>query len=224
MHPRNRTHTDAEALASILVDHGREGGPRAARDFIDHGGFDLIGYVSSFEADWRLGFFHPVAFFRHVKWKRKDCDLTPGSPDFWRALGEAERNLAVAEFGPAKIDFAERVRLRLIRQAHHLSWWKLRSLIGSLSAKCVNQKLEVRRPPRHLLRVFSWLRQGWLVLTCYLLAWAVLRFATRGCLDCSIMGVVVLLPCLLVVGWALHVVSKGWLSSFNQLKEMSLCL
>src|SRR5438128_4679051 len=117
---------DLAHLTKMLIEEGRHGGPEAVRQFSDHGEFDLVHYVDTFRPGWRLAVFRPIVYRRHMLWRRLSCQLTPGTPEFWDLLLKEEHNLAAAEFGQLSIDFAERARLRIIRQSHGMEWWAFR--------------------------------------------------------------------------------------------------
>lgn len=195
---------------------------KAVKQFIDHGEFNLSDYVHSFRPGWRLAIFHPIVYRRHIFWRKRAGQLTPGTPEFWDLLLKEERNLATAEFGRLSISIAERARLRHIRQLHDMEWWTLRNLVCNLGAKGNGQKLQLREPPKLAIQAIGIVRKAWAVISCYLVLGAFVQLLFRGCLDCSAAGVFMLAPMLLVVWWFLHVVSDGWQSSFQHLRAMSI--
>lgn len=213
---------DLAALARMMMEEGRHGGSEAVRQFIDYGEFDLSDYVNSFRSEWRLAVFHPIVYRRHMLWKKRACQLTPGTPEYWDLLGKAERNLTTAEFGRLSISFAERARLRIIRQSHGMDWWTFRSLACNLGAKCKGQKLQLREPPKLAVQVISIIRKTWAIISCYLVLGATVQLLSRGCLDCASTGAYLLTPALLIGWWFLHVVSEGWQSSFTRLRALSI--
>lgn len=213
---------DLADLARMMMEEARHGGSEAVRQFIDYGEFDLSDYVNSFNSGWRLAVFHPVVYRRHMLWKRRASQLTPGTPACWELLEKAERNLTTAEFGQLDISFAERARLRIIRQSHGMDWWTFRRLVCNLGAKCKDQKLQLREPPKLAVQVISIIRKTWAIISCYLVLGATVQLLARGCLDCASAGAFMLAPMLLVVWWLLHVVSEGWRSSFVRLRAISI--
>lgn len=213
---------DLADLARMMMEEGRHGGSEAVRQFIDYGEFNLSDYVNSFRSGWRLAVFHPIVYRRHMLWKRRAGQLTPGTPEFWDLLLKAEHNLTTAEFGQLDISFAERARLRIIRQSHGMNWWTFRSLVCNLGAKCKGQKLQLREPPKLTVQVAGILRRVWGLISCYLVLGATVQLLSRGCLDCTSAGAFMLAPMLLVVWWCLHVIGEGWRSSFIRLRTMSV--
>lgn len=213
---------DLTDLAKMMVEEGRRGGSEAVRRFIDCGEFNLSEYVNCFGSGWRLAVFHPIVYRRHILWKRRAGQLTPGTPEFWDLLLKEECNLATAEFGRQSISFAERARLRIIRQSHGMNWWTFRSLVCNLGAKCKGQKLQLREPPKLAIKVISIVRKTWGVISCYIVLGAAVQLLSRGCLDCASAGAFMLAPMLLVVWWFLYIVSEGWRSSCMRLRAMSI--
>lgn len=213
---------DLADLSRMMMAEGRHGGSEAVRQFIDYGEFNLSDYVNSFRPGWRLAVFHPLVYRRHMLWKKWACQLTPGTPEYWDLLGKAERNLTTAEFSRLDIGFAERVRLRIIRQSHEMDWWTFRSLACNLGAKCKGKKLQLREPPKLAVQIIGIVRKTWVMASCYLVLGATVQLLSRGCLDCTSAGTFMLAPMLLVVWWFLHVISEGWQSSFLRLRAMSI--
>jgi len=211
-----------EELSQMLIEEGRRGGSEAVQDFINFGSFDLLAYVANFKADWRLALYHPSVYRQHNRWKKSVLFQTSGTAQSWNLVLQEERNLALAEFGQLDIDFAERIRLRGIRKSYGLSWWVFRELVGGIGSKTVDQKLQIRVPPRLVIQVLGTLRRAWTSMFSFLIVYAMVQVFTRGCIDCSVLGVVLLTPAIWAIWRVLFEFSEGWLSSSLRLKAMSI--
>ena len=213
---------DMQALLNRFVDAGRRGGSAGARDFIDHENFDLPAFLRHFESGWRLLLRYPVVWLRHKRWVDTCRRSTASSMTGWAALRAAEQNIAIAEFGQRRLNFQERMRLRIIRQRYKQSWWQFRDLLTSLAVASSEGRIVLRAPPKMATQALGGIRRLWTVACLYLLAGATMRFINTGCLTCDVFGIYVLLPEMIGIWWFIYVCSDGWRNAWSKLNNMAV--
>jgi hypothetical protein len=211
------------ALNSLLdefIDAARQDGQVGAKRFIDVGGFDLLAYVRSFELNWQARIFHPTVSRRLYRWRMSIEKSGPLHASDWAELELMEEELSIVEFGRNRFSYVERVRLRLIRQAHGLTWQGFLNLLNTFAANVSDGTLSLRQPSMRLTMALSTVQILWLIVCGGLLVRATLRFLMMGCITCDVLGTYLLIPYMVTVSALLYIFGDAWRNSWRKLNTM----
>lgn len=210
-------------LASLLdefVDAARQDGPVGAKQFVDSGAFDLFGYVRSFELNWHTRLFSPIKSHQFLALQRTVLKSGPIVAGEWRKLHVIEEMLAAIEFGRHEFLYLERVRLRLIRQAHGLTWQGFLSLLNTFAVTDVGGILRLRKPPMFLTFVLSTIQVLWSVTCAGLVLLAMSNAFAVRCITCELLGFVLLAPIMISVFGLFSVFGGTWRMSWKKLNSI----